>query len=162
MGNDVTGSYVLVAIYVFSAYLLFRAIKIAFFTKLETFDDYQKRSAHYFTYFRARNKSIEVMNRALNDLDLNAEEKNAALFQIGIQYHFKKDYKKAVEYFDQVWGYIKKSKVPYEKMLACIIVSNYNLGDKEKARTIYHTLRLKERYDPRFEQLSYLESTIFK
>ena len=102
------------------------------------------------------------MQMAIKNLDLNSEEKTSALFQIGVQYHFKKDYNKAVEYFDQVWDYIRKSKVPYEKMLACIIVSNYNIGKKEKAREIYHALRIKERYDPRFEQLSYLESTIFK
>lgn len=162
MGNDVTVNYVLIAIYIFTAYLLIRAIKIAFFTKLENFDDYQRRSGHYVSYFRSRNKAIETMQIALDTLELNSEEKNSALFQIGIQYHFKKDYRKAVEYFDQVWGYIKKSKIPYEKMLACIVVANYNLGEKEKARAIYHTLLLKAKYDPRFEQLSYLESTIFK
>lgn len=162
MGNSVNNSNLFIAIYAFTAYLLIKAIYGAFFTKLKTFEDYQKRSAHFVSYFKARQKSINIMEKALTELNLKHEEKISALFQIGVQYHFKKDYAKAITYFDQVWGYIKKSKIPYEKMLACIVVSNYNVGNKEKAREIYHTLKNKERYDQRFEQLSYLESTIFK
>lgn len=162
MGNNTGNNYFFIIIYIFSAYLLVKAIYTAFFTKLVTFEDYQRRSAHYVSYFKARQKAIEVMERALTELDLNNEEKTSAVFQIGVQYHYKRDYKKAVEYFDKVWNYIKKSKVPYEKMLACIVVANYNLGNKDKAREIYHVLRTKEKYDPRYSQLDYLEGTIFK
>lgn len=152
----------LVLIYVFSIYLIARAVYKAFFTKLKTFDDYQKRAAHNVSYFRSRKRAIKTMEEAMEKLELTKEQKTAVIFQIGVHYHYMRDYKKAVEYFDQVWGEIKKSRNPYEKMLACIIVSNYNVGNKEKAREIYHYLRKKESYDPRFEQLSYLESTIFK
>ena len=54
MGNDVSYSYIIIAIYIFSAYLLVKAVRGAFFTKLETFEDYQKRSAHYVSYFKAK------------------------------------------------------------------------------------------------------------
>ena len=37
MGNDVSYSYIIIAIYIFSAYLLVKAVRGAFFTKLETF-----------------------------------------------------------------------------------------------------------------------------
>lgn len=162
MGNSTPQNYFFILIYVFSAYLLVKAVYSAFFTKLETFEDYQKRSAHYVSYFKARQKSIDVLEMALRDLKLNNEQRTSVLFQIGVQYHYKKDYKKAVEYFDQIWNYIKKSKVPYEKMLACIVVANYNLGNKDKAREVYHILKNKEKYDPRYSELSYLEGTIFK
>ncbi len=162
MGNNGTNNYFFIAIYIFTAYLLIKAVYRAFGVKLVTFEDYQKRSAHYVSYFRARQQAINVIEMAMKNLDLKNDEKMAALFQIGVQYHFKRDYAKAAEYFDQVWGYIKKSKVPYEKMMACMIVSNYNIGNKDKAREIYHVLKTKEKYDPRYEQLSYLESTIFK
>lgn len=162
MGNNNAYNYFLIAIYIFSAYLLFRAIYTAFFTKLVTFEDYQKRSFHYISYFKARKKAIDILEKTLRDFDLNNEQKNSVLFQIGVQYHYKKDYNKAVEYFDQSWNYIKKSKVPYEKMLACIVVANYNLGKKDKAREIYHILKSKVKYDPRYNELSYLENTIFK
>ncbi|MGB5824060.1 MAG: hypothetical protein WBH44_08270 [Proteocatella sp.] len=162
MGNNVNNSYLFIAIYIFTAYLLIKAIYGAFFTKLKTFEDYQKRSAHFVSYFKARQKAINVMESAIIDLNLKNDEKISAIFQIGVQYHYKRDYTKAITYFDQVWGYIKKSKIPYEKMLACIIVSNYNVGNKEKAREVYHILKNKGKYDPRYEQLSYLESTIFK
>lgn len=162
MGNNVNNSYLFIAIYVFTAYLLIKAIYGAFFTKLITFEDYQKRSAHFVSYFKARQQAINVIEKAIIDLNLKNDEMVSALFQIGVQYHYKRDYAKAITYFDQVWGYIKKSKIPYEKMLACIVVSNYNVGNKEKAREVYHILKNKEKYDPRYEQLSYLESTIFK
>lgn len=152
----------LIIIYIATIYILARAVYKAFFTKLKTFDDYQKRSAHYISYFRSRKKAIKIMELAMQNLELNKEQTTSALFQIGVHYHYMRDYKKALEYFDKVWGDIKKSKNPYEKMLACIVVSNYNVGNKEKAREIYHHLRKKESYDPRFEQLSYLEGTIFK
>ena len=70
MGNDVSYSYIIIAIYIFSAYLLVKAVRGAFFTKLETFEDYQKRSAHYVSYFKARQKAIDVMQMAIRNLDL--------------------------------------------------------------------------------------------
>lgn len=160
--NSSSYNFFIIAIYVFTLYLLTKAIYKAFFTKLVTFEDYQKRSAHFMTYFKAKNKAIKVLEDAMENLELSHADKVSALFQIGVLYHYKKDYKKAVEYFDQVWGYIKKNKTPYEKMFACIVVANYNLGNKEKAREVYHILKMKEKYDPRYDQLSYLESTIFK
>ena len=70
------------------------------------------------------------------ELDLSEEEKSFINFQIGVNYYYKKKYEKAIEYFEVAWPYLKKAKIPYNKIYASIVVSYYDVGEKEKAREI--------------------------
>ncbi|MGL5440614.1 MAG: hypothetical protein ACRDA4_09625 [Filifactoraceae bacterium] len=149
-------------IYFASVILIFRAVKKSFFSKLITFDDYVNRSKHFVMYFKNRTAAINVLKKALENKNISNVEKNELKIKIGILYNYKKEYAKAKLYFDEVLDYIKKEKLEFDRELASIVVVYYNLGDKETARKVYHWLRSKEKYEPRFELFSYLDNYIFK
>lgn len=152
-----------VILYIFCAWMLIRSIYKAFFLKLETVDDYMKRAHYAVSFFKARNYALRLLQKALSVFpDVSAQEFAFIHFQIGYLYFEKKDFEKAVEHFDLAWPFLKKSKLSYSRAYAALVVANYNVGNKEKAREWYHYLRRKEQSDPRFQGLSYLERSIFK
>ena len=131
--------------------------------KLEKPMDYVQKANYLTTFYKMRSQAIKTLNRALIDFDhLTDEEYSFINFQIGVNYYNKKKYVEAVKYFDLAWPFLKKAKIPFNKIYASIVVANYDIGNKEKAREIYHFLIQKQKYDSRFASLAYLESSIFK
>lgn len=155
-------NFFMYVIYIVSIILIVKAVRKAFFAPLNTMDDYINRSNHFVMYFKNRTAAINVLVKALNNSDLTESEKNQLKIKIGILYNYKKDYENAKKYFDEILEYVKKSKIPYDRELSAIVVVYYNLGDKDTARKVYHWLRAKEKYEPRFELFSYLDTYIFK
>lgn len=143
--------------------MVLRSIYKTFFSKLETPQDYMKRANYAVSFFRMRNYANKVLLSALDAFDdLSEEERSFIHFQLGVNYYQQRKNEEAVKHFDIAWPYIKKAKIPYNRIYASIVVANYNIGNKDRAREIYHYLLSKEKYDPRFGALNYLESRIFK
>lgn len=143
--------------------LFLRGVYKTFFMKLETPMDYVKKANYLTSYYKLRNMAIRTLEDALVRFEnLSDEEKSFINFQIGVNYYYKKKYHKAIQYYELSWPYLKKAKIPYNKIYASIVVAYYDTGNKEKAREIYHFLIGKEKYDPRFVALTYLENSIFK
>lgn len=134
----------------------------AFFGKLETVHDYHKRAANYVIYFSSKRKAIKVLDEALANPSFNEIERSSIYLQKGILYYRLKNYNKSKENFEPILKYLKKEKFPYTKELSAVILTYYNLGEKEKARELYHILKGKEKYDKGFSELSYLDRYIWK
>lgn len=149
--------------YIFCAVMVARSIYKAFFAKLETPNDYMNRANYAVSFFRARNYAIKLLEKGLVSIDKLTDEENSFMhFQIGINLYAKRKFNEAAKHFDIAWPYLKKSKIPYNKIYASIVATYYNIGQKDKAREVYHYLMQKEKYDPRFGALQYLENSIFK
>lgn len=143
--------------------LFLRGVYKTFMVKPDTAMDYMTKANYLTSFYKMRGLAIKTLQEALNRFDnLSEEEKSFINFQIGVNYYYKKKYEKAIEYFEVAWPYLKKAKIPYNKIYASIVVAYYDVGEKEKAREMYHYLKNKEKYDPRFGALSYLENSIFK
>ena len=83
-------------------------------------------------------------------------------FQIGMQYYYKRDYKEAVEYFEKMERYFKKARIPFDNGYLSMIVSYYNIGKTEKAKSLYHILKKQQKLDPRYGDLDMLEKRLFE
>lgn len=149
-------------IYAFSIILVIRVIYRAFFTKLETAVDYHQRAFNYEIYFQNRNMAINLMQQALLIDKFNDVEKASFHLKIGILYFKMKKFDKAKDSFENILNYIKNEKFSYTKDLSAIVLTYYNLGEKDKARKIYHWLMSKEKYDYDFSNLRYLDTYIWK
>ncbi|MDO5095349.1 MAG: hypothetical protein Q4D65_02215 [Peptostreptococcaceae bacterium] len=150
-------------LYIFCGIMLLRSIQKAFFTKLEQPSDYMKRANYAVSFFKARNYANNLLQKALDRFDnLTEEELSFIHFQMGYNYFDKRNFEQAAKHFELSWPFLKKAKISYNKGYASLVVAFYNIGQKEKAREIYHYLRKKESYDPRFAALEYLERSIFK
>lgn len=149
--------------YIFCGSMVLRSIYKTFFAKVETPRDYMKKANYAASFFRMRSYANKVLFDALDRFEhLTDEERSFIHFQIGINLYQQRKNEEAVKHFDIAWPYLNKAKIPYNKIYASIVVANYNVGNKDKAREIYHYLLAKRKYDPRFEALGYLESSIFK
>ncbi len=147
----------------FCAAMVARSLYKAFFIKAETPSDYMKKAHYAVSFFKARRYSINLLQKALDTFDnLTEEEYSYIHFQIGLNQYYQKKFETAAVTFDKAWPFLKKSKIPYSRAYAAIVVSNYNIGKKEKAREIYHYLIKKQSYDPKFADLQYLEQRIFR
>lgn len=149
-------------VYIISVLLIVKAVRKAFFTQLVTFDDYLMRSKNFVIYFRNKTSAINILKKALASNRFTKDEENQLKIKIGMLYNSKKDYENAKKYFDEILEYVRKTKLPYDKELSAIVVAYYSSGDKDTARKVYHWLRAKEKYEPRFELFSYLDTYIFK
>lgn len=151
------------ALYIFFALMLLRSIYKTFFMKLQTPQDYVKKANYAVGFFKARNYANKVLYEALDRFDTMSEEERSFIhFHIGLNLYQKRKNEEAVKHFDLAWPYLKKAKIPYNRIYAALVAANYNIGKKDKAREIYHHLISKEKYDPRFSSLQYLEKSIFK
>lgn len=149
-------------IYAFSIILLIRVIYKAFFTKLETVVDYHQRAFNYVNYFQNRTMAINLLEQALSMDKFNNVEKASFHLKIGILYFKMKKFEEAKESFENILSYIRSENFSYTKELSAIVLTYYNLGEKDKARKIYHWLLSKEKYDPDFSNLRYLDTYIWK
>lgn len=150
-------------LYIAIGLMFLRGIHKTLFMKLEKPMDYVQKANYLTTFYKMRTQAIKTLNSALNNFEnLTDEEYSFINFQIGVNYYYKKKYSEAVKYFDIAWPFLKKAKIPFNKIYATIVVANYDVGNKEKAREIYHFLMQKQKYDPRFESFAYLENSIFK
>lgn len=113
-------------------------------------------------YFSNKKKAIKVLDDALANPNFNEVERSSLFLQKGILYYRLKDYNKSKENFEPILKYLKKEKFPYTKELSAVILTYYSLGEKEKARELYHILKAKEKYDKGFSELSYLDRYIWK
>ncbi len=151
------------ALYTFIGVMVLRCIYISFIIKPQTPQDYMKKANYAVSLFKARNYANKILTEALEKFENLTEEERAFLhFQKGINDYMKRDNVSAVKNFDIAWPFLKKAKIPFSKIYASIVVANYNVGKKDKAREIYHHLMQKSKYDPRFSSLGYLEMKIFK
>lgn len=124
--------------------------------------DYHKRAANHVIYFSNKKRAIKILDLALENPSFNEVERGSIFLKKGILYYRLKNYEKAKESFEPILKYLKKEKFPYTKELSAVILTYYNLGEKEKARELYHILKGKEKYDPGFSELSYLDRYIWK
>jgi hypothetical protein len=69
---------------------------------------------------------------------------------------------KAKEHFDKILDFVRKDNFKYMKDISAIVLTYYELGEKDTARKIYHWLRAKEKFDPDFDKLDYLDLYIWK
>ena len=150
-------------LYVTMGLMFLRGIQKTLFMKLNTPMDYVQKANYLTAFYKMRGQAIKTLQSALDNFDELTDEENSFIhFQIGVNYFYKKKYTEAVKYFDIAWPFLKKAKIPFNKIYASIVVANFDIGNKEKAREIYHFLLNKQKYDPRFASLSYLENSIFK
>lgn len=152
-----------IALYSVIAAFFLKGLYKTFFMKLDSPMDYVKKANYLTSFYKMRSLAIRTLEEALEKCDFLTEEEESFInFQIGVNYYYKKKYSEAIKYYEKAWPYLKKAKIPYNKVYASIVVTYYDTGNKEKAREIYHYLIKKDRYDPRFASLSYLENSIFK
>lgn len=149
-------NYLYILCFVFLGFAIFRGV----FVKLNSPYDYMKKSRNIVAMFRAYDYANKLLEEALQKFDLTDEEFSFINFQIGTNYYQKKQYKEAILYFDKAWDFLEKENIPYSKAYEFMIKANIYIGDKEKARKIYKSLRKKEVYDLGFTKLHYLEKDL--
>lgn len=150
-------------LYLFIGAMFLRGIYKTTFMRLNSPQDYIKKAYYLTNYYRMRSLSTKTLEDALRVFPTMSEEERSFIeFQIGVNYHKKRKLDLAIQHYEKAWPFLKKAKIPFSKVYASIVVAYYDVGEKEKAREIYHFLMQKEKYDPRFAALSYLESSIFK
>ncbi len=156
------GYDMMIIIYILSIIILVRVVYRAFFTELKTAIDYHQRAMNYQIYFQNKSKSIKILEQALLNPDFNRTDKGSFHLSIGILYYKMKKFDKAKEHFESILDFIKKDNFSYMKDLSAVVLTYFELGEKDKARIIYHWLRAKEKYDPDFGKLDYLDLYIWK
>ena len=149
-------------IYIFSGILLIRVIYRAFFTELKTATDYHQRAMNYEIYFQNRSKAIKLLEQAIEKPEFTRTEKGSFDLKIGILYYKMKKLNKAKEHFDKILDFVRKDNFKYMKDISAIVLTYYELGEKDTARKIYHWLRAKEKFEPDFDKLDYLDLYIWK
>ena len=154
--------YLMIIIYLFSIIILVKVIRRAFFIELKTALDYHQRAMNYQIYFQNKTKSIKILEEGLLNPNFSKTEKGSFHLSIGILYYKMKKFDKAKEQFESIMDFIKKENFSYMKDLSAVVLTYFELGEKDKARTIYHYLRAKEKYDPDFDKLDYLDLYIWK
>lgn len=149
-------------LYAFIGIMAVRCIYISFFTKPIAPQEYMKKANYAVSLFKARRYANRVLLEALSLENLTEEEKAFIHFQRGFNHYMMRNNAEAVKDFEAAWPFLKKSRIPFNKAYASIVVAYYNVGKKDKAREIYHYLLQKSGYDSRFTSLQYLETRIFK
>lgn len=149
---------VYVLLIVFFVAVLFRN----YFNKLKTKEDYLKRASNLGKHWKQYDRAAAILKKGLDTLTLTEEEQDVFNFQIGMQYYYKRDYKEAVEYFEKMERYFKKARIPFDNGYLSMIVSYYNIGKTEKAKSLYHILKKQQKLDSRYGDLDMLEKRLFE
>lgn len=158
--NQVDGyfKYVYILVIIF----LIRAVYRAFFIKLRKPEDYIIRAKYWVSYFGARKKAIKTLEEGLELPGLDQIDRDRLNLCIGNEYYFKKDFENAVVYFDKINTLFYQKGLLFDKSYLNVIMSYYNVGRKNDARKLYHTLRKNEKFDPKYGYLQSLDMRIFK
>lgn len=149
-------------IYALTIFLILYAVYRSFFGRLSTAEDYVKRANVFVQYFRAHKKAISTLEEGLRLPGLKEYQAQELHLRLGVQHFRLRDFHKATEHFDHVIPRLAKRKLAYDPGYLDMIMSYYNIGDVEAARSIYHKLLKKQYEDARFGMVTSLDNRIFK
>lgn len=149
-------------IYTISLIFLFLAVYRAFLRPLRSIGDYFQRAHLLSKSLKAHKMARNVLERAEKLPGLTTFDRQALEFQKGMTYYYQKDYITAAQTFDRMLPYFDNKDVNFDAGYPAMVISYYNSGRVQEARTLYHKLLKHRKNDERFGILTTLDQRIFK
>lgn len=123
-----------------------------YYKSLKTLSDYNNRAMR----LRNKEKSLNILRKALSLDKLSSIEKASLFLDIGILHYGLKQYKEAVLSFDEAFKLSKDHKFLYEKKFQKVIKAYIYANEKEKAKKLIESLASREYYDSNFKKIKSL------
>lgn len=138
-------------------YLVFTIICLLYFRirKVKTAEQALMRALTWVKLYR-KDKALAYLIKSV-DLMKDDKEKASLFKMIGMRYYRKKEYSKAVHYFNQSFEIALLLKFYYNSELHHVLMAYLHLNQKDRAKELYYNFLERCTYDKKFNKLKKLE-----